>query len=56
MFTEDARSFPPGADAAVGLAAIHELTVDYLKGGVTAFHEETTEFYGDEDMVIDQGT
>lgn len=29
MFTRDARSFPPGADAAIGLPAIHDLTVEY---------------------------
>lgn len=56
MFTRDAKSFPPGADAAVGLAAIHELTVEYLKGGVTAFREDTTDFYGNQDFLVDAGT
>lgn len=55
MFTRDAKSFPPGAEAAIGLAAIHDLTVEYLKGGIKAFHEETTDFYGNEEFLIDQG-
>ena len=44
MFTRDAKSFPPGAEAAIGLAAIHDLTVEYLNGGIKEFHEETTDF------------
>jgi ketosteroid isomerase-like protein len=56
MFTPDARSLPPGADAAVGIAAIHALTVEYLKAGVTEFREETTDLYGNAEYVVDQGT
>lgn len=56
MFTRDAKSFPPGAEAAVGLAAIHELTAEYLKAGVSEFREETTDFYGSQDFLIDAGT
>ena len=56
MFTRDAKSFPPGADAAVGLAAIHELTVEYLKAGVSEFREVTTDFYGTQDLLVDAGT
>lgn len=56
MFTNDAKSFPPGADAAIGVAAIHALTMEYLKSGITEFREETTDFYGNEDLVIDQDT
>ena len=37
MFTPDAKSFPPGANAAIGLPAIHALTMDYLEAGVTEF-------------------
>jgi ketosteroid isomerase-like protein len=55
MFTRDARSFPPGAEAAIGLAAIHDLTVEYLKGGIKEFREETTDFYGNEEFLVDQG-
>ena len=55
MFTRDAKSFPPGAEAAIGLAAIHDLTVEYLKPGIKEFREETTDFYGNEDVLIDQG-
>jgi len=55
MFTRDARSFPPGADAAIGSAALHTLTVEYLKSGIKAFTERTTDLYGDGDLLIDQG-
>ena len=55
MFTADARSYPPGAPAAIGLAAIHQLTVEFLKIGVTEFTEETTAFYGNAEYVIDEG-
>ena len=56
MFTADARSLPPGADAAVGLPSIHALTTGYLKAGITEFREETVDFYGTADYVVDQGT
>lgn len=56
MFTADARSYPPGADAAIGLAPIHNLTVEYIKAGITEFREETTDFYGNSEYVIDAGT
>ena len=56
MFMPDARSLPPGSDAVVGLPAIHALTVDYLRAGVAAFHEETVDFYGTAEYVVDQGT
>jgi hypothetical protein len=39
MFTPDARSFPPGTDAATGLPAIHALTMTYLEAGITEFRE-----------------
>lgn len=55
MFTRDATSLPPGAEPAHGPAALHALTVDYLKSGVTAFTERTTSLYGDADLLIDQG-
>ena len=56
MFTADARSYPPGAPAAVGLPAIHNLTVEFLKAGITEFREESTALYGNGDLVIDEGT
>lgn len=56
MFTPDASSFPPGANAAIGLPAIHALTMDYLEAGITEFREETTALYGNAEYVIDEGT
>jgi hypothetical protein len=56
MFSVDARSYPPGAAAAIGLPAIHDLTVEFLKAGITEFREETTALYGNAELVIDEGT
>jgi len=56
MFAPDARSYPPGAPAAIGLEAIHALTVDFLKAGVTEFREETASFYGNAAYVVDEGS
>jgi ketosteroid isomerase-like protein len=56
MFAPDAKSFPPGAAAVVGLPALHAFTVDYLKAGVTEFRGETTDFYGNAEYVVDGGT
>jgi ketosteroid isomerase-like protein len=55
MFTRDAKSFPPGAEAAIGPAALHMGTVEYLKAGVKAFSERTTDLYGNSDLLVDQG-
>lgn len=56
MFAPDAKSFPPGAAAVIGLPALHAFTVEYLKAGVTEFREETTDFYGNAEYVVDGGT
>jgi ketosteroid isomerase-like protein len=55
MFTLDARVLPPNADPVVGRAAISQMTVEYLGYGITEFREETTDFYGNEQILIDQG-
>ncbi|MGE0362462.1 MAG: DUF4440 domain-containing protein [Vicinamibacterales bacterium] len=55
MFTRDAKSFPPSAEAAIGPGAIHDLTVEYLKSGIKEFREETVDVYGNDDLLIDQG-
>lgn len=56
MFAPGATSYPPGADAVSGLPALHAFTVQYLEAGLTKFREETTEFYGNAEYVIDAGT
>lgn len=56
MFAPDAKSYPPGADAVSGLPALHAFTVAYLEAGLTEFREETTDFYGNEEYVVDAGT
>ena len=55
MFTRHATSFPPGAEPAVGQAALHALTVDFLKVGIKTFTERTTSLYGNSEILIDQG-
>jgi ketosteroid isomerase-like protein len=55
MFTRDAKSFPPGAEPAIGPAALHTLTVEYLKTGIKSFSEQTTDLYGNGELLIDQG-
>ena len=56
MFAWDAKSFPPGGDAVTGLQAMHDFTVEYIKAGISEFREETTDFYGNAEYVIDAGT
>ncbi|MFO1407925.1 MAG: nuclear transport factor 2 family protein [Steroidobacteraceae bacterium] len=55
MFTADARSLPPGSEPVIGRDAISKLTSDYLAAGVHEFTEETTDFYGDASLLVDQG-
>ena len=55
MFTEDAKSLPPESEPVIGRAAISKLTADYIAFGVAEFSEETTDFYGNEELLIDQG-
>lgn len=56
MFAPDAKSYPPGAAAVSGLPAMHDFTVEYIKAGLTEFREETTDFYGNAEYVVDAGT
>lgn len=56
IFTQDARVLPPNADPVIGRPAIEAATSQYLTFGITEFREETTAFYGNEDLLIDEGT
>jgi uncharacterized protein (TIGR02246 family) len=56
IFARDARVLPPNADPVIGRPAIERMTSDYLTYGITEFREETTAFYGNADMLIDEGT
>lgn len=55
MFAEGARVLPPGGEAVIGRAAIDAMTAEYLEFGITEFREETTDFYGNDDLLVDQG-
>jgi ketosteroid isomerase-like protein len=56
IFAQDARVLPPNADPVIGYPAIEALTAQYLQFGITEFREETTAFYGNEDILIDEGS
>jgi uncharacterized protein (TIGR02246 family) len=56
MFTRDATCMPPGEEALIGRAAIHDLTVAYVAGGVKAFRMDTLRCDGNAALVVEQGT
>lgn len=56
IFTSDARILPPNADPVIGRPAIEALTALYMTMGITEFREETTAFYGNQEMLVDEGT
>jgi len=55
MLAPDATSYPPGSAAVTGFQAMHDFSVEYVKAGVSEFREETTEFYGNAEYVVDAG-
>ncbi len=55
MFTEDAKVLPPESQPVIGRSAIAKLTKQYIEYGITEFREESTDFYGGGDILIDQG-
>lgn len=55
MFTRDAKVLPPESPPVIGRAAIAKLTADYISFGISEFTEETTDFYGNENLLVDQG-
>lgn len=55
MFARDATVMPPGSEPVIGREAISKLTVEYMSYGISEFKEETTDFYGNEDVLVDQG-
>jgi ketosteroid isomerase-like protein len=56
IFTKDARSFPPNAEAVVGRKAIAQLNADWVNFGIYEAKEISTSFYGTKDYLIDEGT
>jgi ketosteroid isomerase-like protein len=56
IFTSDARILPPNADPVIGRPAIEALTALYMTMGITEFREETTAFYGNHELLVDEGT
>lgn len=56
IFTSDARVLPPNADPVIGRPAIETMTAQYMAFGITEFTEQTTAFYGNAEMLVDEGT
>jgi ketosteroid isomerase-like protein len=56
LFTRDAVSYPPGAPAAIGAAAINDLTLEYIRFGIKAARNTITHCFGNEDFVVVHGT
>lgn len=55
-FTNDAKIFLPNADVVTGSEAIAKLNQEYVGYGISAFSEETTALYGNEEFLIEEGT
>ena len=53
MFARDATCLPPSADVLIGRAAIHDLTVAYVEGGVTQFRMDTLRCTGNGELVVE---
>lgn len=56
MVTRDAKCYPPNADPVIGRDAIAVLNAEYISYGITEFTEVSTDFYGNEDVLIDEGS
>ena len=56
IVTRDAKCFPPNSEVVVGRAAIAPLNVQWINYGIKEFTEETTDFFGNEDYLIDEGS
>ena len=55
FFTKDARSLPPDMNPVIGLPAIHDLNVQFVKFGISEFTEHTTSLDGNERLLVEQG-
>ena len=56
IVTQDAKAYPPNSDAVIGRAAIAALNSQWVSFDIKEFREETMDFYGNEDYLIDEGT
>ena len=54
-FAIDARVFPPQSAAVSGYSNIATLNVEWVNYGIQEFKEISTAFYGNEDLMIDEG-
>lgn len=56
IFSPDARVLPPNSPAVIGRTAIAQLNTEYLKAGIVEFTEKSVALYGDENLLVDEGT
>jgi len=56
MVTRDAKCFAPNAAPVIGRDAIAELNAQYIAYGISEFTEVTTDFFGNEEFLIDVGS
>ena len=56
IVTEDAKAYPPNNDAVIGRAAIAALNAEWVSFDIKEFREETMDFYGNNEYLIDEGT
>ena len=55
MFARNAKVMPPESEPVVGREAISKITAEYIASGISEFKEESTDFYGNDDVLVDQG-
>ncbi len=55
VFAQDAKSYPPNSNAVVGLSAISAINSDWVNYGIKEFREESINFYGNSEFLIDEG-
>jgi len=56
MVTRDAKCYPPNATPVIGRDAIAVLNAEYIAYGISEFTEVTTEFFGNEEFLVDVGS
>jgi hypothetical protein len=56
IFAHDARIYPPNSDVVMGYDAITAVNLEWVNYGIKEFREESTRFYGNKELLIDEGT
>lgn len=56
IFAHEARVYPPNSDVVMGYDAIQSVNLEWVNYGIKEFREESAYFYGNKDLLIDEGT